>query len=417
MKTKNTYHTDLIIAYRLGAYDEEYFSHIPSSTRSNWKDRNIHNIIGCQKDIICTQNIKMVKTFLQKKKALKLAKAAYHIFRCYEIIVQKSDVLQNCIKTAKNEVVKVIDHIRSTVGFKKALDVFHVSAQQYHRWKASNRCIHSFFDVCFKTKPNQLTQSEVFTIKKYLNLPDLLSWPLASVYFKMMRDNAAFMSINTFYKYANTMIQNRLVAFRKRLRKKKYKGLKAFRVFQYIHMDVTVYKTTDNTKAFIYFIQDNYSKAILAWKISTRYCSRICMENLREAVDTFSLPKQNTRIICDGGIENKGEAENYLQSMSIEKCIAQKDIPYSNSLIEAFNKRIKYRFLFLQQLENIRQAENYLSKAIEIYNNQPLLVLNGYTPNEVLNGTNPGKKLFSQAIKASVKERIVQNTTNTCPVC
>ena len=417
MKTKNTYYTDLIIAYRLGDYDETYFSHVPSSTKHNWKNRNIHNIIGCEKDVICTQNIKMVKTFLQKKKALKLAKAAYHIFRCYESIAQKCEVLQNGIKTSKNEVIKVIDHIKRTVGFKKALDVFHISPQQYHRWKSPERCIHSFYDVCFKRKPNQLTKSEVFTIKKYLDLPELLSWPLSSVYYKMMRDDAAFMSINTFYKYANTMIQNRLVDFRKRMRKKKYKGLKASRLFQYIHIDVTVYKTGDNTKAFIYFIQDNYSKAILAWKISTRYCSRICMENLREAVDTFSLQKQNTRIICDGGIENKGETENYLQSISIKKCIAQKDIPYSNSLIEAFNKRIKYRFLFLQQLENIQQAETYLSKAIETYNNQPLLVLNGHTPNEILNGANPNKNPFSQAIKASVKERITQNTSNTCQAC
>lgn len=347
MQTKNTYHTDLIIACKLDLLDPIVSKTIPASTKYNWRNKNIHSIIGSENAITNPMGLKMTKTFLSNKKAFRFAKAAYHTFSFYHKLVEKCHHCKQKMVREKDKVIKIIDHIRPMVGLKKAFHAFHISSQQYYRWKAQFNCVKSFFDVCLIRKPNQLHVSEVNTIKKYLNTSELLPWPLASVYFKMMRDNAAFMSLNTFYKYANSMIKNRLVTFRKRKRKKRYKGLKASHLFEFIHIDVTITKTLDNTRVYLYFIQDNFSKAILAWTASTEYNAHICMQNLKSAVDKYQLNSQKAKIICDGGIENKGEAEEYLQSISIEKLVAQKDIVFSNSLVEAFNKRIKYRFLFL----------------------------------------------------------------------
>lgn len=417
MLHKNAYHTDLIIAYQTNALEADFLKMIPSSTLFNWKKRNMSNIIGADNAGFNKDNMFMVKTFLKKKKALKLAKAAYFVYKVYEKIAAGSEAFANELKGIKEKVVKVIDHVRPVTGLRRALKAFHLSEHQYYRWKTGIVCSLSSLNLCFKRKPNQLMQKEVNLIKKYLNMPDLLHWPLASVYYKMMREQAAFMSLNTWYKYANILIKNRLVVFRKKLRKTRYQGLKAERLFQYIHIDVTIFRPLDNTKLYLYFIQDNFSKTILSWRASTTYKASICKENLQEAIEKFKLYNFQAQVICDGGPENQGEAAQYLESIPIERLIAQKDILFSNSLIEAFNKRIKYRFLFTQNLENIEQTITYLHKAIPEYNNQPVLVLNGYTPNEVLSGANPSKNLFTKDIEASVRQRIAENRNTRCGDC
>lgn len=56
--------------------------------------------------------------------------------------------------------------------------------------------------------------------------------------------------------------------------------------------------------------------------------------------------KQDIDFIVDGGSENKAEVDSLIQNSNINKIIAQKDIVFSNSMVEAVNKRIKYDFLF-----------------------------------------------------------------------
>ncbi|WP_246047781.1 hypothetical protein [Leptospira ilyithenensis] len=52
--------------------------------------------------------------------------------------------------------------------------------------------------------------------------------------------------------------------------------------------------------------------------------------------------------MTDGGSENKGELDGWINrsGVAINKIIAQKDVTFSNSQIEALNKIIKYQFLY-----------------------------------------------------------------------
>jgi putative transposase len=55
-------------------------------------------------------------------------------------------------------------------------------------------------------------------------------------------------------------------------------------------------------------------------------------------------------------------------NQEIKHLIAQKDIPFSNSKIEAFNKIIKHQFLLPQNLINREQRESSLTKNVLTYN-------------------------------------------------
>lgn len=67
--------------------------------------------------------------------------------------------------------------------------------------------------------------------------------------------------------------------------------------------------------------------------------------------------------------------------------IAQRDIPFSNSKIEAFNKIIKHQFLLPQNLENRKKLINTLAEDVPAYNTvRPQYSLHGNTPEETFGG-------------------------------
>jgi len=68
--------------------------------------------------------------------------------------------------------------------------------------------------------------------------------------------------------------------------------LKATFPNQYWHADITIFKTLDNVKQYIYLVVDNYSRKILSWDMADRVSGEIRVQTLREAWDTAKPEKQ-----------------------------------------------------------------------------------------------------------------------------
>ncbi|CAN5757721.1 hypothetical protein BH11BAC7_BH11BAC7_32990 [soil metagenome] len=184
-------------------------------------------------------------------------------------------------------------------------------------------------------------------------------------------------------------------------------------------MDTTVVKFQDGTKAFVHLIIDNFSRALLGWKIAHTCSSFLAVQNLKEVCEKYNLYYKPLQLLCDNGSENEGEINTFLlrTDVEIEKQIAQVDVIYSNSMIEAVNKRLKYYYLFPMELKNYEHLEKYLPVAIKNENNRENGVLYGYTPMQVLNGAIPDKNRFSQQIKQAKEKRKMNNRKNRCESC
>ena len=224
------------------------------------------------------------------------------------------------------------------------------------------------------------------------------------------------MSLATFRKYAkwtNPNLSNR----RKRL-KKRWKGLRAHASKQILHMDVTIFRPSDHSRVYIYLIMDNFSRAIMGWKVSLQYSSEIALENLKEVCDKYCLLNSNVQLVVDDGPENNGSVNDFfsIPGRQFKKLIAQVDILQSNSMIEAANKRIKYDYLFTKELLDFEVVKVYIASAIESFNNKPLNVLTAYTPLEVLEGAIPDKNRFKAQTRIAVQERKLANKQHVCCV-
>ena len=85
---------------------------------------------------------------------------------------------------------------------------------------------------------------------------------------------------------------------------------------------------------------------------------------------------------------NNNEMESFIRSdeISLRKLIAQKNIAFSNSVIEAQNKLIKYRYLFKQDFRDIHELKKGLEWVVFDYNyNRPHISLGGLTQFEARN--------------------------------
>lgn len=271
--------------------------------------------------------------------------------------------------------------------------------------------------LCRKLNYNQLAEKEVNVIRNFLNKPEYLHWNITSVYYKILHEKAAFFSRTTFYKYVHL-----LKLQRGRPDKKKYLGgIRASAPKKILHADVTIIRTPDNVKLYIYLLVDNFSRFIMNWKVSREYSARIAFENIKEAYYKYDLHKVNTvvELITDGGSENKGQVENFVNrdDINMQKIIAQVDIIFSNSMVEAANKRLKYDYLFTKRFSLHTQVEPYMNFAIPDFNGKPHSALYGLTPDEAFNGMLPDKDMYKKAIKQSVLKRKLVNLAQQCNNC
>ena len=414
---KHSYHTDIAIQYKLGILDTSLARQIPSSTLHNWKKKDFASFIGSEYVSDFEQNLQLIKDFLSKKHLLNAAKAIYFVYSAYVLILNSAKNRNKIFRQSKNIILSTIDRVKDNIGLKRALRAFGISFQQYYAWKKKVSCKVSPFNLCRKLYHNQLTTKEVNTIKEYLKNPAYLHWNLTPVYFQMLRDKVAFMSITSFFKYADLLMLKR-----SKIQKKKYsEGIRADAPKKILHMDVTIYKPLDHTRVYIYFLVDNYSRYILNWKASLEYSANITFENISEAYLKYNLDKINPYVdlVTDGGSENKGPVNVFVErkDVNINKLVAQKDIIFSNSMVEAVNKRMKYDFLFTTKLLDIEQTRQFLSSAVEQYHNKPHSALYGLTPKEALNCQLPDKDMFKQAIRQAALKRKSVNLGQNCLNC
>ncbi len=100
-----------------------------------------------------------------------------------------------------------------------------------------------------------------------------------------------------------------------------------------------------------------------------------------------------------------------------KKLVAQRDIIFSNSMVEAINKILKYRFLFQHNIPNYESTIKHLNNFIPIYNNHPHSALGGRMPEEVLKGIELNKKEYTMHFKDAQKKRIEENRVVWCENC
>ena len=413
---KRTYHTDLRIMHRFGLLDNAIKKNIPKNTLYYWKNSD-RKITGSE-IFFSDEKTELIKTFLSNQTLLNAAKGLYFIYCTWVSITNNIRGMKTQLRKNMEIIIRTIEDVEPLIGLKRACKWLKISLQQFYRWKRKINCSLSPLDECHKRNPLGISPSELEEVKTVVQNEQYKDYPISAIYYEMMRQGRAFMSLNTFYKYAK-LFDN--VPNRKLFKTKQKIGIRASKPKEVIHADVCIFRPLDHTKIFIYFIVDNFSRMILGWKISLECKSSIMVENLRKVYTQYSFPKEHplSILMVDDGSENKGDVNTAIENQEIllNKLIAQKDIQFSNSMVEAVNKLMKYGFLFRQELLDFNHVERYLEIAVEQYNNRFHYALLGLTPHEVFDGAIPDKNLFKEQKQQAKILRIAENKALSCDNC
>jgi putative transposase len=243
-----------------------------------------------------------------------------------------------------------------------------ISVATFYQWKREVLlpCTGSVLKKCFRTYPMQLTTMEVKLIIEVMSNESTKYWSMASLYLKAVRDELVTCGLSTFYLYIKHL---GLRSDAKPKYIKQFHPLRASFPNQYIHADITLFKTINGIKHYIYLVVDNYSRNILSYAVSTKFSVQLRIDTIKEALNRAKCSEQNKQhiLITDAGIENENEdMDSFTLANGIIKLVAQKDIHSSNSLIEAINKMLKYTNLYTKPIQNTEELTNAVKVPITI---------------------------------------------------
>jgi putative transposase len=345
--------------------------------------------------------------------------AYFKLSDTYHDILSNVKGIKHQIAKQKVKIVNAIEKVKEIVSIDTALKFFNISRATFHNYKTLviNKCDSSYFLWCVKQYPQQLLKKEIYKIKTYMEKGDYRYWSKSSVYLLALRNADVSFCLTTFYKYATLLGYSKSRHLQPKL---KYSSLRSTKPNEIWCADVTILKTRDGKKQYIHFLMDHYSKCILGYRVENSSQPNAIKELLQEAYSKHKS-KESINFITDGGCENVNTTvQEFLVSTNedIKHLIAQKDIPFSNSKIEAFNKIIKHQFLLPRNLENKKQLVDALNKDVIIYNTiRPQLSLEGNTPAE----TFAGKAVVMSTYKTHFSElkslRVLENQQNSCKSC
>lgn len=389
---------------------------IPSSNISRWKSESEDKYLYCEINKIVADEIELIRKINQSSKVKRMVSGYFQLCDVFHSIVDSVKGVKSVLRKHRDVIVNTIENVKEFVSVDSALKVFNLSRSSFEHYK--NRlvyqCDDSYFNWCVKKHPNQLLSGEILTIKNYMNHQIYKHWSKSSVYLKAIRDGNLLCGISTFYKYCS------LLGFQNKPRRKKsddYDPVITSKPNELWCVDVTIFKTKDHVKHYIHLLIDHYSKMILGYQLKSSSSGMAIRELLQDACVKYK--PESVQLLSDGGSENVNTVvSDFTSSNHIKHMIAQKDVAFSNSMIESINKVIKHQFLHPKEIPDGNRFKPIFEQIVPIYNTiRPQMSLHGNTPIQTFEGKPMDFSIYSKRFHTQKTIRIQQNTKPKCQKC
>jgi hypothetical protein len=184
---------------------------------------------------------------------------------------------------AKRILLRSIDRAGKVLPLNAALRITRLSASRYHSWCRSKvGCDLDDQPSCPRVVPTRLTPNEVENMRKMVESDDHRHMSLRALALHSQRIGTVFASPSTWYRLVKTAgwrrPRNRIYPAKPKI------GIRAIAPGELLHLDVTIIRLLDGTRAYLHAVIDNYSRRILSWTLEERLGSGGTCWILRDAV-------------------------------------------------------------------------------------------------------------------------------------
>ena len=399
--------------------DPYFFSNegVPRTTAIYWiQNSEKFDDIEIQSNHFYESKIKILERKIEAEKTLKNLLIIVRKLHPYSF--EKKKVKS---KSTKRKIIDALNLASELIPLNTCLSTISLSPSSYYRWLTVFKKCEISGKECQKRRKHQLTLQEITAMKSFVVSKKYSHLPVSSLCLLAQREEKLFCSQDTWYKYINLNDW-------KRPKSKKYKkqhndGLRASVPNQFWHIDVSKIIFMGPKKFYFQAIIDNYSRMILAWQLEEKISAENTIKLIKKAKNKYReiIGKETHDLITDGGSENTaGSVTEYLSSTNLKRLIAQKDIIYSNSMIEAFFKALKNNYFYYQKIRSVEDIKRKLKFYVTQHNETiPKQQLKGATPIEAFTQTwteenindLKEKRLLAQKLRKS------ENTKPTCQIC
>jgi transposase InsO family protein len=236
--------------------------------------------------------------------------------------------------------------------------------------------------------PHQLTDSEIATIRELVTSHEYRPVPTGTRAILAQRLGKVYASVTTWHRLVRDHQWRRP---RQRVHTAKAKvGIRASGPNQIWHIDTTLIRLLDGSRAYLHAVIDNFSRRILAWKVSQTFDPEATAEILLAAAK--GVDDGTPTVLADGGVENfNGAVDELIRSGLLHRVLAGTEMTYSNSMIESWWRVLKHQWLYLNTLDTVRAVENLVAFYVLAHNLRlPHSAFRGQTPDEMYFKTGTG---------------------------
>src|ERR1700726_126179 len=170
----------------------------------------------------------------------------------------------------KMRILRAVDRARAFVPLRTLLRFLRVSPSRFHAWRRRQQaCSLDDQSSCPRTSPSRLTPLEVRAIQDMVTSPDYRHVPTGTLAVLAQRLGTVWASPSTWYRLVRKYGWRRP---RLRVHPVKPKiGLRTTRANEMWHIDTTVIRLLDGTRAYLHAVIDNFSRRILACRVADTF--------------------------------------------------------------------------------------------------------------------------------------------------
>jgi transposase InsO family protein len=320
---------------------------------------------------------------------------------------------------SKRILLRAIERATKTLPLNAALRISRLSASRYHSWaRADAGCDLDDQPSCPRVVPTRLTPLELENMRNMVEDQDHRHMSLRALALYAQRIGKIFASPSTWYRLVRTAgwarPRNRVYPAKPKV------GIRARAPGELLHLDVTIIKLLDGTRAYLHAVIDNYSRRILSWRLENRLGSGGTCRILREAAVQLNNCPEHTIVVADSGSENVNRAvDDVLDGEELTRILARVEVTFSNSMIEAFWRSLKHSWLYLHSLDSLAALRRLIEFYVKAHNEvMPHAAFQGQTPDEVFFaiGDNVADQL-ADARKMAREKRMNENRAAACGAC
>jgi len=391
---------------------------IPRSTIRNWLHRGIPDVVTC--DLLSAEKTELLAEMQElRHRAAVLGAIVGLLVAMLRVSERRLDHERLPEGSGKRALLRGIGRASRVIPLSVALRIARLSPSRYHGWRrAEIRCELDDRSSCPRSKPTRLTAAEARLVKEMVESDDHRHLSLRGLALYAQRIGRVVASPST---WSRLIREGGWRRPRSRVYPAKPKvGIRANAPNELWHIDVTIIGLLDGTKAYLHAVIDNFSRRILAWTLEERLGAGGTCRILLEAGRHLGTHPVETTVMTDSGAENvNGNVEDLLDREGWRRILAQVEVSFSNSMIEAFWRSLRHAWLYLHNLNNLVTLRRLIAFYVREHNETiPHAAFHGQTPDEMYFGNGDAVVIDLAAARMRARQqRMKANRMATCGVC